>query len=182
MKAPTSRDVFGTWLNEQGLLGTGVEVGCGFGHFSKLLMGQWKGARHFMVDPWERQPDAVYRENTNHEADFERWYQQCQEVAANDPRIVLVRKYSVDAAKDFNNAELDFVYIDGNHAYGPVLEDMDAWWPKVKRGGIVGGHDFYNYTVYPYFNEVKSAVERWTTERSLDFTHTPACSSWWILK
>lgn len=49
---------------------------------------------------------------------------------------------SVEAAKKFKNESLDFVFIDGNHDFQDVCDDIDAWLPKVKKGGIIAGHDY----------------------------------------
>lgn len=48
---------------------------------------------------------------------------------------------SEDAAKRIPN-NLDFVYIDGNHEYEYVKKDIEIYYPKVKSGGVIGGHDF----------------------------------------
>lgn len=37
---------------------------------------------------------------------------------------------------------LDFIYIDGDHSYEAVIQDIELYYPKVKSGGIIGGHDF----------------------------------------
>src|SRR6266496_4362330 len=44
--------------------------------------------------------------------------------------------------KYFNDNSLDFVFIDGNHSYDYVLEDITEWTKKVKPGGIIAGHDY----------------------------------------
>jgi predicted O-methyltransferase YrrM len=55
----------------------------------------------------------------------------------------LIVKKSVDAAPDVPDGSLDFVYIDAEHSYKSVKEDIAAWAPKVRTGGIVSGHDYY---------------------------------------
>jgi predicted O-methyltransferase YrrM len=50
---------------------------------------------------------------------------------------------SVDAAKTYANNSLDFVWIDASHNYDDVKNDILAWKPKVKIGGILGGDDYY---------------------------------------
>lgn len=62
--------------------------------------------------------------------------------------IKLIEKPSVDAAKDIPDASLDFVYIDANHEQEYVEDDIEAWYPKVKAGGVIGGHDFDQKDVY----------------------------------
>ncbi len=50
---------------------------------------------------------------------------------------------SVDMADKFEDASLDYVYIDADHRYEGVLADITAWYPKVKSGGFICGHDTY---------------------------------------
>ena len=57
-------------------------------------------------------------------------------------RAQLFVNTSIDAASYIQPEELDFVFIDGDHSYRAVEEDLAAWEPLVKKGGIVAGHDF----------------------------------------
>jgi hypothetical protein len=50
------------------------------------------------------------------------------------------------------------VYIDGLHDYGSVKQDIAAWWPKVKVGGFIGGHDYHDVVMNSDF-KVKMAVQ-----------------------
>lgn len=176
----THRDSFGHWLNSEGLLGDGVEVGSAFGQFATQIAGQWKGRSLAMIDPWENLPKEEYREN--HEAvDYIQWHRICQDLAARDNRLRLIKARSMDAVKEFENLSLDWVYIDGNHDYGFVLQDLDAWYNKVKTGGVLCGHDFYNNFEGGNWCGVADAVLRWMRERHFVFTVTP-CTSWWSVK
>lgn len=56
--------------------------------------------------------------------------------------IIKIRKTSVEAAKQFEDHSLDAVYIDAEHDEDSVREDIRTWRPKLKRGGILSGHDF----------------------------------------
>lgn len=49
---------------------------------------------------------------------------------------------SLEAAKKFRDDSVDFVWIDADHSYKGVKDDIAAWWPKIKRGGAMGGDDF----------------------------------------
>jgi hypothetical protein len=53
-----------------------------------------------------------------------------------------VRKSSEDAVKDYKDESLDFVFIDAGHEYEDVIKDINYWLPKVKKGGILAGHDY----------------------------------------
>ena len=48
---------------------------------------------------------------------------------------------SVEASKLYENESLDFVFIDACHEYSCVKEDIIAWYPKIKKGGVLAGHD-----------------------------------------
>ncbi len=71
------------------------------------------------------------------------------------PNIVKIRKTSVEAAKDFPDASLDAVYIDAEHDEDSVREDIRAWRPKIKPGGILSGHDY----ILPHINKILTQEE-----------------------
>lgn len=179
-KTLTHRDSLGWWLNDAGLIGQGVEVGCAEGKFSATILAPWKGQRLFLVDPWCNLPQEEYPQ-AHDTIDFEAWYQCCVALAANDSRATLIRKKSVDAARDFENGSLDFAYIDAAHDYANVLSDLDSWYPKVKPGGLLGGHDFDESQPKEGCCDVIQAVTRWMREHRMIWTVTP-CSSWWCVK
>lgn len=54
-----------------------------------------------------------------------------------------IRKPSLEAVYDFKDESIDFVFIDASHEYEDVVEDLKAWWPKIKKGGVLAGHDYY---------------------------------------
>jgi len=55
--------------------------------------------------------------------------------------INVVRLPSVEAAKRYENDSLDFIFIDADHAYNCVHADIEAWYPKLKPGGVIAGDD-----------------------------------------
>lgn len=56
-------------------------------------------------------------------------------------RITPIRLPSVQAATLFPDEYIDFLFLDADHTYNPVKKDIEAWWPKLKAGGIFCGHD-----------------------------------------
>ena len=53
-----------------------------------------------------------------------------------------IRLPSVKASRCFEDGELDFVFIDGEHSYEAAKEDIQAWWPKIRLRGLLMGHDY----------------------------------------
>ncbi len=71
----------------------------------------------------------------------------------NYNNVIKIKKKSLDAVNDFEDNSLDCVYIDGEHNYTSVYNDIKYWLPKIKEGGVICGHD------YTLIDEVRKAVE-----------------------
>lgn len=90
-------------------------------------------------------------------------------------RVVVIHQPSVEAAKEFLDGALDFVFIDANHSYAAVKEDIEAWLPKLKPGALLSGHDYANLDDACGL-EVQRAVDEavaahgWTLERGKQTT------------
>lgn len=57
-------------------------------------------------------------------------------------RVTVYVKDTVKAAEIFDDRSLDLVFIDADHSYAAVFRDLTAWWPKVRNGGMIAGHDY----------------------------------------
>jgi predicted O-methyltransferase YrrM len=57
------------------------------------------------------------------------------------PNIEHINATSIEAAQQFEDGSLDFVYLDGDHRYHGIKADIQAWLPKIAKGGYIGGHD-----------------------------------------
>lgn len=136
----------------------GVEVGVERGVFSETLCRANPGVKLFCVDAWK-----AYRGYRDHvdQAKLDGFYQETAERMKAYPRVTLIRKFSVDAAKDFKDGELDFIYLDGNHNFENITADLAAWSRKVRVGGIIAGHDYAQHH-WPNQIHVVQAVNGWT--------------------
>ena len=92
-------------------------------------------------------------------------------------RIEFVHAASVDAAKRFADKSVDFVFIDADHSAKAVYEDLQAWVPKVRPGGVLAGHDYGSHRHYG----VKPAVDFFFAQRSPKPVGTDADRVWWTI-
>lgn len=148
----------------------GAEIGVWKGAFSALLLQRNPQLHLLCVDPWVSYP--AWRDGKNNLDDpnaariMEQSYQTA--CAALAPyTCTIVRKKSAEAAVDVPDGSLDFVYIDGNHVYEAVTEDLTLWTPKVKPGGVICGHDYRRFPNKPYIHVV-DAVNDFTKARGID--------------
>jgi len=78
---------------------------------------------------------------------------------------------SEEASKLFNDNNFDFIFIDAEHLYDFVKQDLTNWYPKLKTGGILAGHD--------YREGVQQAVDEFFLGKKIV---NAVGSSWYIVK
>jgi hypothetical protein len=144
----------------------GAEIGVFFGLMSRRMLEQRNDMTLTMVDSWEGDSQSYEGESGDYHAGLDQANQdeicaKAQEMVAEfGDRARIIRKRSLDAAKDVAPESLDFVFIDADHGYDGCKADIAAWWPKVRVGGIVSGHD-YDHPEFPLFG-VKRAVDEFS--------------------
>lgn len=154
-----------------------VEVGTDRGLFAEPFLARWTiGEILVCVDPWapyaampfDRTPDLLIA---------------AQLLAPFRSRVRLLRMTSLEAARQLPGLPYHspgFVYIDGNHDLEAITEDLAAWWPLVRPGGILAGHDYTTEC-----DGVRRAVDAMAARERLDVhvTRDPEEShSWWMEK
>lgn len=123
--------------------GKAAEIGVWRGDFSDGFLQRWSGDRLYLIDPWAKLPEDEYEDVRNRDYDPADYDFVRDRMAWAGDRVEFIRKTSAEAAKDFPHECLDFVYIDANHAYRHVYEDLQRWWLRVRPGGILAGHDVF---------------------------------------
>jgi len=134
-----------------------VEIGVFKGRTSRLFRTLFPDAFLYLIDPWE-----LYDEYLSVEAgpiskipgDYENAYREVKEAFELDQKVKILRKTSMEALADVPDG-IDLVYIDGNHSYFNVKQDIEHWFPKVRPMGMMSGHD-YDALSFP---EVIQAVD-----------------------
>jgi len=144
----------------------GAEVGVYKAEFTEKFAQA--GLEIYGVDPWMAQGYEGH-EHRQGRQDF--LFNHAQRVVGKYPNCKLIRKTSIDAAKDFEDGSLDFIYIDGNHGLKYVIEDLWEWTPKVRKGGVISGHDWGHYPrkgIDSFCLHVTHAIDAWVKSMHID--------------
>jgi len=172
-------------LEARGLGGTGAEIGVQEGLFSHHLLTYWGGRRLISIDSWEHDPAGDYVDiaNVGQLEQDARHRATCERLAVFGDRSEVWRLRSDEAATKVPDGSLDFVYVDARHDFDAVLEDLEAWVPKVRPGGIVAGHDYLDGDLPEGRFGVKSAVDRFFAAFGVEVgvtTLDPPWSTWLV--
>lgn len=126
-----------------------VEVGAWFGkstaYMAQTIKNSKKNINFYVVDTWEgsieskSQKEIASKHNNNL---FPKFWENMTK-ANLDNYIKPLQIESARAANVFDNESIDFVFIDASHLYEAVILDLKSWFPKVKLGGIISGHDYH---------------------------------------
>lgn len=142
----------------------GAEIGVEKGLYSEALCRLNPGLLLYCVDGWKAHSD--YRDHITQKK-FDDFYETAKHIL--EPyNVVFVRKLSMDAVKDFEDGSLDFVYIDANHKYKNVYEDITEWRKKVRKGGVVSGHDYIRRK-FPKTHRVIDAVDDYVVDNNIKY-------------
>lgn len=135
------REHFGHFLNHLNLTGNGVEIGVEKGYFAKIMLDTSKLKEYVLVDPWKHYETKGFN-NHKQEKQEEIYKFAVEYLKPYKDRVRFVRRESLDAVNYFPDSYFDFIYIDANHEYEYIKKDLEAWYPKLKLGGLFAGHDF----------------------------------------
>lgn len=128
-------------INIMNLKGKFIEIGVYKGEFSEYLLNNTNTEKLYLIDPYKNFNIEDYTDAINNH-DMEKNYQLALEkVSKFTNRFEFIKKTSDSAIELFADDSIDFVYIDGNHAYQYVYNDLENYWKKVKPGGILMGDD-----------------------------------------
>jgi glycosyltransferase involved in cell wall biosynthesis len=138
----------------------GAEIGVESGLYSEVLCKANPDLHLYLVDAWKAY--RAYRDHVTQEK-IDGFHQATLD-RMKDFNVTLIRKFSLDALSDIPDGSLDFVYIDANHRYEFVKQDIEGWAKKVRPGGIVSGHDFIRRKHPREINGVVDAVLEYTKD------------------
>lgn len=153
----------------------GAEIGVFMGLHSMHMLEACRNLKLYCVDIYGNIDGNGYDSWNNNE--FEKLFRKVKSNTRKFERVTFLRMLSKDASNKIKKYYLDFVYIDADHRYQGVKNDLKYWEDKVRPGGIVSGHD-YMQKEWP---GVKKAVDEWVKKHSYKIN---ICEGyvWWIQK
>lgn len=122
----------------------GAEIGVYTGEYSEILCSKNPEMKLHCIDPWKVYKSEEIEPFAQNQEALDRFYEEAKKRLA-PYNCILHRSTSMEAVKEFEPNSLDFVYIDANHSYENVKEDLEAWSKIVRKGGIVSGHDYGHF-------------------------------------
>jgi predicted O-methyltransferase YrrM len=148
---------------------TFVEIGVWKGkstvYMAEKIKESGKNFYFYAIDPFtgegeEYQSDIDVKNKTL----LETYYKNIEPVKSYIQTLV---GFSYELAHNFKNEDIDFLFIDGDHSYNGVKKDLQLWFPKIKKGGTIAGHDYYEQTcgvsraVDEFFPKIKGNGSSW---------------------
>lgn len=136
----------------------GAEIGVCKGQHARALLRLNKNLNMLLIDPWD-----AYNRLSRQRAEAR--YDICiKRLNPYRNRITYMKMTSMEAVQKVEDGALDFVYIDGLHEFDSVMMDMICWTPKVRKGGIIAGHDYYAF----YQSGIVDAVNAYTRAHNIN--------------
>ena len=148
---------------------TMIEVGIGYGYHGKEVLNNSIIEKIYLVDPHQPydnndgfQIDIINNYKKSPIESFDELHSEIENSysSINKNRYEFIRELSTDAVRNFTTDSIDLIFIDGDHRYQAVLDDLNTWWPIVKQGGILIGDDYW-------MSDVKNAVHKFAENNNL---------------
>lgn len=162
----------------------GAEIGVADGRYAEILCATIPGLEYYGIDVWAKY-DGNWRSDEYQDKAFAEATEKISQYIRSG-KAFLIKNTSLSASLAFKDDSLDFVFIDGAHDFDNVMLDIIIWSKKVKKGGIVAGHDYYQFN-----GGVIPAVNAYIEAHKIDLNLTlkdesghkdDVCPCWWFIK
>lgn len=157
-----------------------AELGVLAGKSTIAILIRYDVKKYYAVDMWEMYEgyhDPIWHiEKHLHESQNDLVYKKFKERIKDYPQVVVIREMTSQAHKHIKDGELDICWIDANHEYKYVYEDIKLWISKVKKGGVLCGDDYRSVpdvakAVHDFFRGTKHKIN----------VSGPGGNSWWVI-
>lgn len=176
---------------------TGIEIGVReAGNLRNLAKNtRFQEGKLYGLDCWMEDPTKPEFNDASYEQrELNAQYEKCVNMFSDRPWVEIIKDFSVEGSQRFEDGYFDFIYIDAAHDYDSVKDDLEAWWPKLKEGGIFSGHDYFPdiriwrgkacgvYQAVNEFAEKLGTQVHHVTDVKREGGFGVACSSFFIVK
>jgi hypothetical protein len=154
---------------------TGCEVGVCHGDNAFNMVNKLNIEKLYLVDSFELYDDYKNWVIGNTQGYYNKVYNELiQRMKPFGDKVEILKMFSNEAYKKFDDKSLDFIYIDTNHCYNYIYKDFLNWYSKIKVDGIFGGHGFdANWSLCFAIVDIC---------RKFDLICMGCNSDWWIIK
>jgi len=169
-----------------------VEVGVETGAYLDIYYPQLESIteKFYLVDMWQYEGNEDFVDKYsggNYNNELEKGYDRVKRLYGDNPKVQMCKGSSEDWAEKFEDGFFDYLYLDADHSKKSVLADLKSWYPKVKNGGIIAGHDVYcdqNNAFREHFDVEGALAEFFTEEQqeNIHLTNEYAYRTWIYLK
>jgi hypothetical protein len=157
-----------------------AELGVAEAYFSEHICREWNPSHHYLVDNWGTLPttgDGAFDQHW-HDANY---HKSINRMEPFKDKITILRGITWRMDQHVNDETLDLVYLDACHTYEAVKQDLEAWYPKVKPGGVIAGHDFIN-PAYGVLQAVNEFSIRYTAKVHVIHENHDSDAGFWFYK
>ena len=129
----------------------------------------------WLIDPWVSQGNRAADRGSNNKQHNNAYEKAKQNFS--DKNCVIIRDFASNVVDNFEDEFFDFIYIDGDHSYQGCKKDLELYYPKLKKGGFFGGHDFTGNwnSLHNKQYGVQKAVSEFLLEKNKKFQFITLC-------
>jgi hypothetical protein len=158
-----------------------AEIGVEYGGFTDMYYNENIKELH-LIDMWQTDGNDYYF--SERPGQVESGYDNVKAKYGNKNNVKLIKMKSSDASFLYPDEYFDWIYIDADHSYSAVLEDIKKWFPKLKKNGIISGHDFDPIITDKHYSKygVERAVNEFFGKNNFKLTGELNYKSWYAIK
>lgn len=140
-----------------------AEIGVRKGTYAKYIYELTKPKKLYLIDCWEKQKGDYEIDSSNNQ-NHDLYYKEVVNQFGQIKNVEIIKDFSENACKKFPVNYFDWIYIDADHTYKAISNDLHNWWPLIKNSGYMCGHDYFT----DYWVDVEKAVNKFLQNKKIN--------------